>query len=99
MAIAAVSPVVTERPLCGQHVKTTYGPCSAKVREWPQVMRGGLAWGGDSLPSEEDTILNLTESEINEVKAAVEHFNGVSSYSFSVTEDQEADHTRIGLVW
>ena len=38
-------------------------------------MRGNIAWDNSALPSEEETILTLTENEVEEVKCAVRHFN------------------------
>lgn len=39
-------------------------------------MRGDLAWDKSTLLSVEDTVLTLNEVEIEEVKAALKHFNG-----------------------
>jgi hypothetical protein len=78
MALATVAPV-TAKPLpLGRQLRITATSRSTRVHEWPQVMRGDLAWDQSSLPSEEDTILSLNTDEIAEVKAAVEYFNGES---------------------
>lgn len=74
MIRAAVSTLVTDRLPLGQQLKSTSALRSVRVHEWPQVMRGDLAWDSSTLP-EEDTILTLAESEIAEVRVALQHFN------------------------
>jgi hypothetical protein len=64
-----------EVPVLGHQSKNPSAHCTARVNEWPQIMRGDLAWDSQTLPSDEDTILSLTEDEVEEVKAAVQHFN------------------------
>ncbi|KAB5551077.1 hypothetical protein GE09DRAFT_965280 [Coniochaeta sp. 2T2.1] len=58
---------------------------SPNVHEWPQVMRGDLAWDASALPSEEEMILTLTEDEIDEVKGAVQYFNQLGLYGSEVS--------------
>jgi hypothetical protein len=75
MAITTL-PVVTECALPGETIKTNLTLSTLRVKEWPQIMRGDLAWDHATLPSEEDTILTLNEAEVEEVRDAVNHFNG-----------------------
>jgi hypothetical protein len=77
MAIGQVpTTLVSERLQQTQVTKTTAGFGSAKTQEWPRVMESPLAWGATSMPAEDDYTLTLTQAEVDEVKAAVEHFNG-----------------------
>ena len=77
MAYTATSTVVTEAPVpqVNRQTKRTSTLRSPNVLEWPQVVRGNIAWDNSALPSEEETILTLTENEVEEVKCAVRHFN------------------------
>lgn len=43
--------------------------------QWPAVMEGDMAWSPASFKSEDDYTLTLTEEEVSEVKAGLEHFN------------------------
>ncbi|KAK4155269.1 hypothetical protein C8A00DRAFT_13670 [Chaetomidium leptoderma] len=54
-----------------------YYPISHK---WPAEMEGDLAWGPASFGSEDDYTLTLTESEISEVRSALQHFNELGLY-------------------
>ena len=78
MIYTVASTVVTGHPLEGQ-LKNTSALRSARVHEWPQVMKGDLAWDSRTLPSENDTVLTLSVAEVEEVKAAVLHFNREST--------------------
>lgn len=44
--------------------------------EWPAEMAGDLVWGPTSFGSEGDYTLTLSEDDIFEVKAGLQHFNG-----------------------
>jgi hypothetical protein len=44
--------------------------------EWPAEVEGDLAWGPTSFASEDDYTLTLTESEVDEVRSGLQHFNG-----------------------
>ncbi len=79
MNSAAVSSLVTDRLHLDQQLKSTSALRSVRVHEWPRVMRGDLAWDSSTLWSEQDTILTLTKDEIEEVKAALQYFNGESA--------------------
>lgn len=75
MIHARDSSAVPERVHLDQQLKSICALRSARILEWPQSMRGHLAWDRSSLPSENSTVLTLTADEVEEVKGAVRHFN------------------------
>jgi hypothetical protein len=67
-----VQPLVT---IVGSPLERNTSSFSVRVQEWPTEIKGGLAWEPSSFASEHDCILVLTDDEITEVQAALEHFN------------------------
>ena len=45
------------------------------THDWPAAVEGDLAWGPAAFDSEADFTLTMTESEVSEVRLALEHFN------------------------
>ena len=68
------------------------------THDWPAQMEGGLVWGPESFASEEDYTLIFTEEEVSEVKAGLEHFNGITTPR-PVTLDLNANCARSRAVW
>lgn len=88
---AAVSTLVSDRLHLGQQLKSTSALRSVRVHEWPRVMTGELAWDSSTRLSEQDTILTLTRDEVEEVKAALQHFNGESTLLQTLFDSHRRD--------
>ncbi|KAK0736514.1 hypothetical protein B0T21DRAFT_181456 [Apiosordaria backusii] len=56
-----------------------------KSPKLPAEMRGPLAWSPSSFKSEDDYILSLSEEEIEEVKLALSHFDGLDLFGSEAT--------------
>ncbi|KAK0706127.1 hypothetical protein B0T26DRAFT_654883 [Lasiosphaeria miniovina] len=54
-------------------------------QEWPEPMRGDLAWGPTSFASEHDYALTLNDDDVSEVRAALQHFNDLGLYGNEVS--------------
>jgi hypothetical protein len=81
--------MLAENSTLGQHIKNT-SLHAAKVHEWPRVLGGDITWDHAALPSEDDSILTLSESDIAEVRAALDTFNSkkvLVLYCYSMRHD------------
>jgi len=74
MGVEITAPQIAQQqpwrlPLHLKPVPATHG--------WPLAMEGPTCWDSTTFAREENVILCLTEEEVAEVEAAVEHFNGM----------------------
>jgi hypothetical protein len=65
-----------------------YFPVSSS---WPAEVKGDLAWGPTSFASPDDYTLTLSESELLEIRAGLQHFNGRFRMSWTFGSQSVAD--------
>ncbi|KAK3312017.1 hypothetical protein B0H66DRAFT_486618 [Apodospora peruviana] len=53
--------------------------------EWPTEMKGDLCWDSTNFKSDDDYILTLSDNEVSEVKAALQHFNSLGLFGSEVS--------------
>lgn len=77
MGVEAVLPRGGQKPRVDLSLKTNALPDITRCSEWPAQMKGELCWEPTTFKSKEDFTLTLTEEELAEVRAALQHFNGM----------------------
>ncbi|KAK4176189.1 hypothetical protein QBC36DRAFT_12514 [Triangularia setosa] len=78
---------VEQIPVWGDLKLTLKSESASQIKSFklPAEMRGALAWSPSSFQSEDDYILTLNDEEIEEVKAALFHFNGLDLFGSEAT--------------
>ncbi len=54
--------------------------CAPVSSDWPAQMTGDPVWDASSFQSAEDYTITMTEAEVAEVKAGLNHFNSMSPW-------------------
>lgn len=81
MGVETTAPALPEQPWESLRLKAGV----YDTRQWPAQMEGDTCWDSSTFGGEEDFVLTLTDDEVDEVRAAVRHFNSLGLYGSEVS--------------
>ncbi|KAK0634456.1 hypothetical protein B0T17DRAFT_586269 [Bombardia bombarda] len=68
-------------------LKSNASPYVHRSSDWPTEVMGDISWDSTSFASDEDFTLVLSKDDVVEVRAGLQHFNGLGLYGNEVTTD------------